>query len=93
MIDDMEVSAAWKKGLRERKEMRRTALEEAQAMASYEAAIGYLNAGQAERALEFATRAAAHPNFKEPASHLIDRIKLRLHSGKSSGTQTKLLLS
>jgi tetratricopeptide (TPR) repeat protein len=82
-INDVDVSPVRKISLMERKEMRRKALVETEAKASYEAAIGYLNGGQAEPALRFATKAAAHPNFKEPASHLIDRIKLRLHIAAS----------
>jgi tetratricopeptide (TPR) repeat protein len=50
-------------------------LEESRAMACYEAAVGYIHAGQKERALELAMKAAAYPQYKEAAEQLIRHIK------------------
>jgi tetratricopeptide (TPR) repeat protein len=45
------------------------------ATAFYNAAAGYLNAGQKFKALEMATRSAEHPAFKEKAEELVSGIK------------------
>ncbi len=60
------------------KEQQRRILEETRAMACFEAAVGYLNAGKRELALDLATKAAAHPAFTKAAERLIEKIKLRL---------------
>lgn len=58
-----------------RKKQQRQVLEETEAMSCYEAALGYLNAGRKEKALDFAKKAAAHPQFKEAAEKLVRHIK------------------
>ncbi|MDH7512442.1 MAG: tetratricopeptide repeat protein [Clostridiales bacterium] len=58
---------------KKRVQLERTAISRATAF--YNAAAGYLNAGQKPKALEMATKAADHPSFKEKAEELISRVK------------------
>ena len=64
-----------KAGIIGRKKQQRRILEETEAMACYEAAVGYLHAGRKEQARDLATKAAAHPQFREADEQLIKHIK------------------
>jgi tetratricopeptide (TPR) repeat protein len=58
---------------KKRNQLEKTRLIEATAF--YNSAAGFFNAGRKAKALELATRAAAHPSFKQKAEDLIARIK------------------
>jgi hypothetical protein len=58
-----------------KKEQQRRVLEENEAAAYYQAAVGYSNGGQRAQALEMAAKAAAYPQFKEAAEKLMSRIQ------------------
>lgn len=75
-IDDTDLPATRKISQRQRKEEHLKILEETQAQASLEAAVGYLNGGEKSRALEMAQQALAHPAFSGAATRLIEKIKV-----------------
>lgn len=58
---------------KKRNQLEKTRLIEATAF--YNSAAGFFNADRKAKALELATRAAAHPSFKKKAEELISRIK------------------
>jgi tetratricopeptide (TPR) repeat protein len=58
---------------KKRYQLEKTRLIEATAF--YNSAAGFFNAGRKAKALELATRAAAHPSFKQKAEELVSRIK------------------
>jgi tetratricopeptide (TPR) repeat protein len=59
-----------------RKDGQLRTIEQSKAVAFYNAAVGYFNAGSKDKATELAVRAAAHPALKEKAEDLISRIRM-----------------
>jgi tetratricopeptide (TPR) repeat protein len=74
-IESSTLALERKAGIIGRKKQQRGILEETEAMACYEAAVGFLNAGRKEQALNLARKAVAHPQFREAAEQLIKHIK------------------
>ncbi len=58
-----------------KKEQQLRVLDATRALASYNAAVDWFNAGSKARALTLAEQAASHPQYKERAAELIARIK------------------
>jgi tetratricopeptide (TPR) repeat protein len=74
-IQGSRLEAERKKRILVKKEQQRRALEENEATACYEAAVGYANGGQKVHALEMGARAAAYPQFREAAEKLMNGIR------------------
>jgi len=77
-IKESSFSEQRKKNLlsRKAKQLQKTTLSKVTAW--YNAAAGYYNAGEKEKAIQLAEKAAAHPAFKEKAEELLELIKKQL---------------
>jgi tetratricopeptide (TPR) repeat protein len=74
-IKASSLSEERKTKLSAKKEQQLKAAQAAKANAFYNAGASYLNSGSKAKALEMATRAADHPQFKERADDLIKKIR------------------